>query len=188
MFFFVVQDDKHPFENKGTSATAQGTGCSANSFLIQDGVCDEITNIQRCLYDGGDCCKEDKKSHICRKCTCHIDFDEDKLLEKMEDNEVAVYASEQLDHFKVVRQVEEIASKPTCLAFCFGLIAEGAMDINTVIYYHKSGSRNCSCASFENCFNNSYWDNQAEPAGIINTKTKTTDVVGLTKKFLPCCK
>ncbi len=44
--------------------------CSALSYLIGDGVCDEITNHYRCLYDGGDCCKEDRDEKYCQNCTC----------------------------------------------------------------------------------------------------------------------
>ena len=46
------------------------SGCDADSFMIRDGVCDEITNTERCLYDGGDCCKEDKSTELCNVCTC----------------------------------------------------------------------------------------------------------------------
>ncbi len=30
--------------------------CGADSFMLRDGVCDEATNNEKCLYDGGDCC------------------------------------------------------------------------------------------------------------------------------------
>ncbi len=33
--------------------------------MIGDGVCDEVTNNERCLFDGGDCCKEDKSMTTC---------------------------------------------------------------------------------------------------------------------------
>ncbi len=30
--------------------------CGANSFMLRDGVCDELTNNAKCHWDGGDCC------------------------------------------------------------------------------------------------------------------------------------
>ena len=49
------------------------TSCSANSYLVGDGVCDEITNNARCFFDGGDCCLEEKKTIYCLECTCKMD-------------------------------------------------------------------------------------------------------------------
>ncbi len=47
--------------------------CSANSFLIGDGVCDEVTNNERCLFDNGDCCLDDDESKkYCTSCQCNL--------------------------------------------------------------------------------------------------------------------
>ncbi len=47
------------------------TTCSANSFLLGDGVCDEITNNERCFFDKGDCCLGTEESlKYCTSCTC----------------------------------------------------------------------------------------------------------------------
>ncbi len=49
------------------------SNCSANSFLLGDGVCDEVTNNEQCLFDRGDCCSDDPESRIyCTSCLCDI--------------------------------------------------------------------------------------------------------------------
>ncbi len=35
--------------------------CGADSFMLRDGVCDEATNNELCLWDGGDCCVDRSK-------------------------------------------------------------------------------------------------------------------------------
>ncbi len=48
------------------------SNCSANSFLIGDGVCDEVTNNEQCLFDRGDCCRQDAESRkYCSSCLCN---------------------------------------------------------------------------------------------------------------------
>ncbi len=47
--------------------------CSANSFLIGDGVCDEVANTEICLFDEGDCCLKDSESRkYCTDCECIV--------------------------------------------------------------------------------------------------------------------
>ncbi len=49
------------------------SNCSANSFLIGDGVCDEVTNNEQCLFDSGDCCLDNFESKkYCTSCQCDI--------------------------------------------------------------------------------------------------------------------
>ncbi len=40
--------------------------------MIRDGVCDEATNVERCLFDGGDCCLGNKSVWNCNFCTCKL--------------------------------------------------------------------------------------------------------------------
>ncbi len=60
---------------KDTSTGPRSGLCSANSFLLGDRVCDEVTNNERCLYDGGDCCLSNKNTKYCQDCTCRKNSD-----------------------------------------------------------------------------------------------------------------
>ena len=40
---------------------------------INDGYCDDVTNTEECLYDGGDCCLEEISNQFCTTCFCHQD-------------------------------------------------------------------------------------------------------------------
>ena len=170
-----------------TSSANPETDCSANSFMIGDGVCDEVTNTERCLYDGGDCCLEDKQTHLCRKCTCLMDIEESKVMKEMDELGAELYDPDQIiDTNKllvVVKHVDEVASKLTCFAFCLDAIKKGIMEIDSLMYFHKPGASKCSCTSFQDCFN---------PSTFLSLemliKNEVTDIVGLTGKLLPCRK
>ena len=41
------------------------------SLWKNDGFCDDLTNVQDCDYDGGDCCLVPSLGHYCDNCTCH---------------------------------------------------------------------------------------------------------------------
>ena len=45
-------------------------GCKF-SFLVGNGKCDDISNVDICNYDGGDCCLENAIAGICCQCQCH---------------------------------------------------------------------------------------------------------------------
>ena len=47
--------------------------------MMRDGVCDERANIARCLFDGGDCCLENKIKANCDYCPCMLDIDQKNL-------------------------------------------------------------------------------------------------------------
>ena len=43
--------------------------CQYPNWVIGDGICDDISNIPECTYDGGDCCGG--ATHYCTLCECH---------------------------------------------------------------------------------------------------------------------
>ena len=45
-------------------------GCKFN-FLVGNGKCDDISNVDICNYDGGDCCLKNAIAGICCQCQCH---------------------------------------------------------------------------------------------------------------------
>ena len=42
-----------------------------NPSWVGDGICDDLTNIFECDYDGGDCCLSDIDTSYCLECICH---------------------------------------------------------------------------------------------------------------------
>ncbi len=67
LHFFMLYLDQGP-----TLAVDFST-CTANSFLLGDGVCDDITNNEKCLFDEGDCCLGTESSlTYCKNCSCTV--------------------------------------------------------------------------------------------------------------------
>ena len=59
-------------EAETTSSTDTTTVFSCVEPLWKnDGFCDDLTNVQDCDYDGGDCCLIPSLGHYCDNCTCH---------------------------------------------------------------------------------------------------------------------
>ncbi len=133
-------------------------GCSANSFLIRDGVCDEVTNIAKCLYDGGDCCKVDKNTDICQKCTCIMSVDMAELAQTLASKEARTYVgvsdgdiSDQDSKFELVDFVEDVITAEVCSQLCISL-RDDVNAIDSWIYRTGSnGSMTCECTKFLSC-------------------------------------
>ncbi len=71
----MIQDsiDKAGGNNNYLANTSGiGVDCTTKSYLIGDGDCNDVTNTERCLFDGGDCCKDRSKktSDLCLDCNC----------------------------------------------------------------------------------------------------------------------
>jgi hypothetical protein len=45
-------------------------GPSCDISYMGDGYCDDITNIEGCGFDGGDCCLDDIDTSYCDECLC----------------------------------------------------------------------------------------------------------------------
>ena len=41
-----------------------------------DGYCDDVTNVEACFFDGGDCCGNDVNTDYCEQCFCYEEFPE----------------------------------------------------------------------------------------------------------------
>ena len=38
---------------------------------VNDGICDDITNVEECDFDGNDCCLDEIVDYFCIDCICH---------------------------------------------------------------------------------------------------------------------
>ncbi len=138
------------------------SGCSANSFMINDGVCDELTNNQRCLFDGGDCCRQEKSTELCSVCTCRLDVTIDDLKEDYLAQEVNLYLD--VEGFQKQKQttvatVADVESLYVCSRICMDVTTTSYIgDWNIVQNYKtnlwrdhvnawlfQSSNRSCSC-------------------------------------------
>ena len=116
-----------------------------------------MTNTQRCLYDGGDCCLEDKRMHLCKVCTCIKDVNKDDLNTKMIENNVKAIKSDYdlVTNFKVMKTVFEVLSVDVCTVICFEAMEkdkQGIDGINSWIYQRIKGNNTCFCTHFEDCY------------------------------------
>ena len=46
------------------------TGLGAKLEWVNDGLCDDMNNIEACDYDGGDCCSILANKRFCVECKC----------------------------------------------------------------------------------------------------------------------
>ena len=101
-----------------TASTPQD-GCSANSFMMNDGICDELTNSKRCLYDGGDCCRQEKSTPLCEVCTCKLETNFTALKADFDALDVIVLFSNAVELPKrEVVTIEDVESTDVCSRIC----------------------------------------------------------------------
>ncbi len=160
--------------NSETSRTMEQIGCSANSFLIGDGTCDEVTNNARCLFDGGDCCLQDKVTSLCQNCTCIVDINKVDLNRKLKSQMVKALTSG-LDigtKFEARKTIADVLSRDVCLTLCF---QEQEEAVDSIIY--KPDNDTCTCAFFSGC----YLDCQVKSLANSNS-----NILIMTAKALEC--
>ncbi len=121
------------------------TTCGSEDFMMRDNVCDDPSNIDKCLYDGGDCCLENKDRTLCRECACILEIDHDELKEKFKVLQVnKVGASNDVNGYlqsTQTIQVEDVVSADVCAVLC--LEHETSNDIN--IWQYKVNEEICKC-------------------------------------------
>ncbi len=111
--------------------------------MIGDGVCDEITNTPRCLYDGGDCCQAEKSS-LCRICTCKKDIDTGALQVRLDQEEVMTASNSDLFDEVIVKSVDisvdDVINSNTCSQLC---LERSLATVNG--WRYSFDSKLCSC-------------------------------------------
>ncbi len=112
--------------------------------MLKDGVCDELTNIKRCLFDGGDCCKSDKNEALCKVCTCKMDIDHDFLNESYFSLDVNVFQNMTEYSYLVTaigKSVDAVENLETCTQLCLDKTLENK--VNSWVY--NFDTRKCDC-------------------------------------------
>ncbi len=158
--------------------------------MIDDGVCDEATNIEQCLFDGGDCCLDvDKlRNHLCSNCTCILDVDETELMTKMSASDVHVY-----DYFKsideqflTVEKIVNVISNDVCSFLC--LTSTESSNIDSWIYQGTT----CKCLQAYYCYMDNDLISIDKYQEQISDKNEGDTVkirpYAIKTKWLQCCK
>ncbi len=124
--------------------------------MLRDGVCDEATNVARCLYDGGDCCKENKDEGLCRDCKCIMAIDQQKLEDQFRALDIKPVKNPEyletiitaIHGWKV--EVKNVVSSHVCSVLC--LDHKKADELNTWQYLTTDNERICKCGWIESKF------------------------------------
>ena len=161
-----------------TKASVSGLStCGADSFLLRDSACDEATNNELCLYDGGDCCLEAKITTHCKNCSCILKVDQNKLLGQFKELEVAVFKTNlDIDTDWSVK-VEDVISGYVCAVLC--LDHDSKDQINT--WRYNLNTRQCKCGWTEST---KCPENLVQEASIDNLLAEKSYVQ--LKKTVPC--
>ncbi len=118
--------------------------------MMRDGVCDEVSNIAKCLFDGGDCCLENKDRTLCRKCACMLHVDEGELFERFE--ELEIKQAEGPENLRsamadggITVEVKNVVSGLVCATLC--LDHKKANLLNA--WHYQQNTETCTCGWVE---------------------------------------
>ncbi len=120
--------------------------CKAKEFQLNDGICDDATNIAICGYDGGDCCREQKLTHLCNECQCILDIDEDLLKLKLHKVMMNKQSNNSL-HFSAIKTVEYVVSSFVCALLCLDKSAKN--NIDSWIFETTNSKNTCTCTRLD---------------------------------------
>ena len=115
--------------------------CGANSFMLRDAICDEVTNTEVCLFDGGDCCLEAKIRTQCKDCSCKQTIEPKKLLQQFKDMSIQPIQKEDVRLDIQIAKVEEVVSHETCAVIC--LDHDNRNNINA--WNYQANDQLCEC-------------------------------------------
>ncbi len=129
--------------------------------MINDGVCDEATNNEKCLFDGKDCCIQNTAIDVslCRNCTCQLDIDYEGLRQKFKDYKVEIYldSHDSDKHFNEVKVIDNVANEEVCAELCLPgqenrFNTKGKPKVDSWIYNGTSPNQTCACTRMEVCY------------------------------------
>ncbi len=141
--------------------------CGPDNFMLRDGVCDEITNTKRCLFDGGDCCLADKVTSFCKNCLCNLAIDTAKLERQFREMEIKPFKTpnridEATERWLIV--VEEVVSGPVCGVLCLDHVENNLINC----WQYKENEQVCQCGWVESF---------PSPEHLVNLSWNLTDII-----------
>ncbi len=129
------------------TATSKAQDCRSHEVMIGDGLCDEVTNNELCLYDGGDCCLERKSTPLCVDCTCKIAVDLDQLEARLAEHKILVTAQPINAFiadapFETTKEVDEVLDTFVCSLICLDMLMISATN---AWIFNENGQNTCIC-------------------------------------------
>ncbi len=113
-------------------------------------MCDEASNTAKCLFDGGDCCQENKDKALCRDCICVLDVKQEDLIKQFREMEIKpveqqASANTAMGFEGGAVEVGEVVSAEVCSLVC--LEHKKADELNAWLY--NANGRICRCGWIE---------------------------------------
>ncbi len=167
------------------SVSSLNTSCGADSFMLRDSVCDEVTNNKKCLFDGGDCCLEIKDTTLCQNCSCILTVEPKKLHQTFSELQIKPpnkpgKIDKAIEDWTV--KVDDVISGQVCAVFC--LDSEKGDTVNA--WQYQENKRGCKCGWIKSTIC---------PEDLVQTDWKLDSVRNLTQspfimleRTLPCSK
>ena len=137
------------------------------------------------MYDGGDCCREDKDTTLCQVCTCIVPVQKYELIKLLKANRVAVYTGPKKNEFFELKTVDDVASKAGCQKLCLDFSLENEQMDSWI--YEADRNNTCTCLTFKACYDEC---NQNEIMSLHNYNNlillNSVDYFALMTRILPC--
>ena len=146
--FIIFSSEQADLDSNSIILGDNNTRCGADTFMLRDSVCDEATNTEICLFDGGDCCLEIKDRSLCRDCSCNLTVDMEELKLQFTDFDIKpLYNPTDFDQltFKEIIKVEEVISGPVCAVFCL----KSERDDTVNAWRYDESEQLCQCSWVE---------------------------------------
>ncbi len=153
IYLLLLLRSEETGEHQGVQTLNQSIDNGCSSFLIGDSICDEVTNIERCEFDGGDCClsKESKSMPTCQVCTCKMKINQTLLQADLENFDVRAFTCiTDYDDNVILSQVVEfmdVAMQDACSTLCLDASRSRTTTVNGWSY--DSTAQHCSCSFLE---------------------------------------
>ncbi len=155
-------------------------------------MCDEVANIDKCLFDGGDCCKEYKDNGLCRDCICTLSVDSRDLEDKInaleikpvldpEDLESAIRENSITNRGWPV-EVTKVVSAQVCAVLC--LDHKMADDLNA--WHYQVSTQICKCGWVESKSCPENWAIPPDNSVYNSLVVKNHNAFVQLKKTVPC--
>ena len=156
--------------------------------MLRDGVCDETTNTELCLYDGGDCCldREKKDTTLCQRCTCKVAFDERDLKDTLNTTDVMMFENPE-DFESLILRTEKTVHDVLEIDVCSAMCLEYGDTVNGWRYNEFTGTCTCAWLKSTDCLEDLPMKEVMQFSGTnAVTSVSVTSYIQMSKT-LPCC-